>query len=111
MADKLIGLLGMCRRCGKLVAGFDAVAALCRDERVLLLLAADASPRTVKELRFRAGGHPLYRLPLSKDAVAHAVGSHKPIACLAVEDDGFSRAIRPLVSLLDETEEESRYDD
>ncbi len=107
-SGKLIGLLGMCRRAGKLTVGFDAVAALCKQDGTLILLAEDASPRTVKELRFRAEGAPLYRLPLSKEAAAHAIGSHKPTACLAVTDHGFSRAIRPLVF---ELEEESHYDD
>lgn len=108
MTEKLIGLLGMCRRAGKLTMGFDAVAALCGQDGVLLLLANDASPRTVKELRFRAKHARLYRLPLSKEETAHAIGSHKPVACLAVTDNGFSRAICPLVF---ELEEESHYDD
>lgn len=108
MTDKLIGLLGMCRRAGRLTMGFDAVVALCKEPNTLLLLADDASPRTVKELRFRADGAPLYRLPLSKEEAARALGSHKPVACLAVTDDGFSRAIRPLVF---ELEEESHHDD
>lgn len=107
-SDKLVGLLGMCRRCGKLTTGFDAVVTLCKQGKALLLLAEDASPRTVKELRFQTSGTSLYRLPLTKEQIAHAVGSHKPVACLAVEDEGFSRAIRPLVF---ELEEESHHDD
>lgn len=109
---KLCGLLGMCRRSGRLVTGFDAVAALCETEGVLLMLAEDASPRTVKELRFRAACQPIHRLPLTKEAIAQAVGSQKPIACLATADEGFARAIRPLcVPTNDDLEEESHYDD
>ncbi len=112
---KLSGLLGMCRRCGRLVTGFDAVVALCETETPLLMTAADASPRTEKELRFRAARHPIYRLPLSKDEIARAIGSQKPIACLATDDEGFARAIRPLCLSADaanhDLEEEFHYDD
>ncbi len=101
------GLLGMCRRAGRLVTGFDAVVALCANDAPLLMIAEDASPRTVKELRFRAKQHPLYRLPLTKEAIAQAVGSQKPIAVLATADSGFAQALRHLCY----TEEESRYDD
>ena len=109
-SNKLGGLLGMCRRCGRLVTGFDAVAALCGTS-ALLMLASDASPRTTKELLFRAARHRVYRLPMTKDEIARALGSQKPIACLATEDSGFANAIRPLCSLFHDLEEESHYDD
>ncbi len=105
--DKLTGLLGMCRRCGRLTTGFDATTALCGAPQVLLMLAADASPRTARQLRFAAARHPIYRVPLGKDAIAHAVGSSRPVAVLATTDIGFIRALRPLLT----QEEESRYDD
>lgn len=108
-ADKLIGLLGMCRRSGRLTIGFDAVAALCRDKQVLLMLAADASPRTQRQLAFEAGETPVYHLPLDREQTAHAVGSSKPVAVLATTDPGFIRALHAL--LTSPQEEESRYDD
>ena len=103
--DKLIGLLGMCRRAGRLVTGFDAVVALCGTENTLLMIAGDAAERTVKELRFRLPTEPVYRLPLTKEETARAIGLHKPIAVLATADEGFSKAILQYV------EEESHYDD
>ncbi len=107
--DKLSGLLGMCRRSGRLTVGFDAVAALCGEKQVLLMLTADASPRTERQLRFRAGDTPVYRLPLTTSMAAHAVGSFKPVAVLATTDPGFIRAIGSL--LTSPQEEESHYDD
>ncbi len=104
-ADKLIGLLGMCRRAGRLVTGFDAVVGLCSTETALLMIAVDAVERTVKELRFRLPACAVYRLPLTKEETARAVGLHKPIAVLATADEGFSKAILQYV------EEESHYDD
>lgn len=103
--DKLIGLLGMCRRAGRLATGFDATVGLCSAEKALLMIAGDAAERTVKELRFRLPMQAVYRLPLSKEETARAIGSHKPIAVLATADEGFSRAILQYV------EEESHYDD
>lgn len=103
--DKLVGLLGMCRRAGRLVTGFDAVAALCAGEQAVLMIACDAAERTVKELRYRLPTQTVYRLPLTKEQTAQAIGSHKPVAVLATADGGFSKAILQYV------EEESRYDD
>lgn len=104
--DKLYGLLGMCRRSGKMTVGFDAVAALCKTPHTHVFFAADASPKTVKELRFRFSGVPLYRLPLAKAQVAHAAGFEKEVAVLAITDDGFAKAMFPLCEK--EYEEESR---
>ncbi len=106
MTDKLVGLLGMCRRAARLVTGFDAVIELCRTEQATVMIAADAAERTVKELRFRLPAQPLLRLPLDKAQTAAAIGSHKPVAVLATADKGFSTAIMKLI-----TEEESHYDD
>lgn len=103
--DKLCGLLGMCRRCGRLVTGFDAVVALSNDTNALLMTADDASPRTVKELQFHAPTATLYRLPLTKEQIARAVGSQKPVAVLAVADEGFAKALQPLLSHHDLEEE------
>ncbi len=106
---KLIGLLGMCRRAGRLTVGFDAVAALCRQPEVLLMITADASPRTVRQLTFHAEDKRVYALPITRDEAAHAVGSSKPVAVLATTDNGFIKALRPVLDSLEE--EESQYDD
>jgi ribosomal protein L7Ae-like RNA K-turn-binding protein len=93
----LVGLLGMCRRAGRLTTGFDAVVALCEEPTALLLTAENASPRTVKELRFHAKQHPVYVLPLTKEEIADAIGSQKPVAVLATADVGFADALRTYV--------------
>ncbi len=107
--DKLVGLLGLCRRSGRLTVGFDAVVSLCREKQVLLMVASDAAPRTVRQLLFQAGDIPVYTLPLEREQIALAIGSSKPIAALATTDPGFIRAMQSL--LTSPQEEESRYDD
>ena len=97
---KLAGLLGMARRAGRLSLGFDAALAAVNDrESDLLLTAADASAKTEKECRFTADKHgaSVERLPLDKAALSAAVGAHKPVAVLAVCDEGFANAIRSYV--------------
>lgn len=102
----LAGLLGMCRRAGRLVIGFDAAVNLCEEPSVLLMVACDASPRTVKELRFHVKQHPLYTAPLTKDELAATLGLQKPVAVMATSDEGFAKAMRQYL-----IEEESYHDD
>lgn len=102
--DKLSGLLGMCRRSGRLVCGFDAVSVLCREPFVLLMIASDASPRTQKELLFKVSAagmnHAIYRLPFRREETAQLLGFQKPVAVLATVDKGFAEAIRPLLTTI-----------
>lgn len=96
MNRKLTGLLGLSRRAGRMTTGYDAVAALvAAGEDVLILLAADLSEKTEKELRFVIGEKPvtLLRLPLDKAEIAGALGLQKPVGVCAVSDKGFAAAI------------------
>lgn len=96
-SNKLHGLLGMARRAGKLGIGFDAaITAVKHQQSDTLLLAADASPKTVKECRFTAEAHAasVITLPLDKADFSAVIGTHKPVAVAAVLDGGFAKAIR-----------------
>ena len=106
---KLCGLLGMCRRSGRLTVGFDAVMALDGTPGAVLFMATDASSRTEKNVRRGARRSPLYRLPLSKDEIARAIGSQKPVAVLATTDVGFAEAFCNLATPI--LKEESHHDD
>lgn len=94
---KLVGLLGMSRRAGRLAIGFDAALTAVKDGKsALLLVAADVSPKTCKECRFVCTAHnaAVRMLPLDKAALAAAIGAHKPVAVAALSDEGFAGAIR-----------------
>lgn len=95
MNDRLCGLLGMARRAGRLLAGFDAVVDSVKSKRAqLILLAADLSPKTEKELRFAAGDAvPLLHTKLTKTDIGHAAGYQKPLGVVATEDRGFAAAM------------------
>ena len=97
MESKLLNLLGIARRAGHTVIGFDAVkAAILTGRARLVLLAADCSPKTEKELRFVATDSPCPILNLSADkaAVAAALGLQKPVAAVATDDRGFAAAMQ-----------------
>ena len=96
MNNKLCGLLGIARRSGHILIGFDAVrAALLAGKTQLILLASDCSPKTEKELRFAAEGKtcPLLVAEETKDAFSAALGMQKPVAVIATDDHGFAAAM------------------
>lgn len=98
--ERVAGLLGMARRAGKLTTGFDAVAARIREGMAAaVLIAADLSEKTEKELRFAARNRPVpfLRLPLSKEEVGAALGLKKPVGVLSLEDTGFATSLRKLM--------------
>ena len=68
--NRLTASLTMCRKAGKLLLGFDAVKEAAQQKQVkLFLLAADASAKTEKEIRFFAGTLPVRKLPFDMDAL------------------------------------------
>ena len=96
MNNKLCGLLGIARRSGHILIGFDAVrAALLAGKTQLILLASDCSPKTEKELRFAAEGKtsPVIKVEADKDAFTAALGMQKPVAVIATDDRGFATAM------------------
>ena len=93
MNNKLCGLLGIARRAGHILIGFDAVrAALLAHKTQLILLASDCSPKTEKELRFAAQDKhcPICPVQATKEDLAGALGLQKPVAVVATDDAGFA---------------------
>ena len=96
MNNKLCGLLGIAKRSGHILIGFDAVrAALLAKKTQLILLASDCSPKTEKELRFAAKDTPcpMHTVDVTKDEMAAALGLQKPVAVAATDDVGFAKAM------------------
>ncbi len=100
MNNKLAGLLGIARRAGHILVGFDAVrAALLAGKTQLVLLASDCSDKTEKELRFAGRDRkcPLIAVTADKAALAAALGLEKPVAVVATDDRGFAAAMQKAV--------------
>ena len=105
MDDKLLSLLGMCRKANKLSCGHDgAVGAVRSGKAKLCLLSNDSSDRLRKEAE-REIGFTKERIPVavthySMAEIGNATGLKS--AVVTVNDEGFAKA---MLSLL-ETETE-----
>lgn len=108
MNNKLLGLISISRKAGKLAIGFDpAVEALAAGKAALVLAAPDLSPKTRSELDFRInkGVKPIeiIQLPLTMDDLSAVLGKRAGI--LAVLDQGLADALRRQIT----REENSEY--
>ena len=96
--DKLLSLLGMCRRAGRLQWGHDAcLESVKRGKARLCFLSADASDRLEREIRFAAerfGELPIFRTPYTMQQVKDATGYFAGV--LTTEDEGFARRLLQL---------------
>ena len=95
--EKLSGFLGLARKAGKLVFGFDmTVEAMQKKTAELVLLSNDCSERTARNIKRIAEetGTEILILPLSMDEIGYAVA--KRAGVLSVCDSGFSKKIKEL---------------
>ena len=87
----------LCRRAGKLVMGFDAVVqelASPKTKAAGIILAADVSEKTVKEVRFAAEryGREVLTAQFTMDEVQDAVG--KRVGVFLILDAGLYGSVR-----------------
>ncbi|MBR4022713.1 MAG: ribosomal L7Ae/L30e/S12e/Gadd45 family protein [Ruminococcus sp.] len=97
--QKIINLLTICRRAGKTVIGFDAVCAEMKLNKVFcVLLAADVSPKTKKEIDFYCGKSGICAVitPINKEEYGKYLG--KQAAVIAVCDKGFADKFLSMIS-------------
>ena len=95
--EKLSGFLGLSRKAGKIVFGFDmTVEAMRKKTAELVLLSNDCSERTARNIKRIAEetGTEILILPLSMDEIGYAVA--KRVGVLSVCDSGFSKKIKEL---------------
>ncbi len=99
MNDKILNLLGICRRAGKLTIGNDAVT----DDAVngkasLVLVACDVSQNTAKKLKNTCArcGTQVLKLNRTRDELSAAIGKFCAVA--AVCDKGFAKRLCELIS-------------
>lgn len=95
--SKLLSLLGIARKAGRLSLGNDpAVEAMRSGKTYLVLVASDLSQRTLRGIRFAAEEEMIDVLTINKtmDEISVAVGKRTGI--IAVNDVGFAKKIRTL---------------
>ncbi len=103
MDDELLGLLGLCKKAGKLLLGEDEAASAALDHKVrLILMAADAAGNTVSKTRRAAGegNAPCFQVELTKAQLGAAVGRAQ-CAVMALTDVGFAAAAMKKLSAAD----------
>ncbi len=100
---KVLSLLGLCQRAGKLKSGEQACeTAVSSREAVLVVLSQDAAPWTVKKFTQKCHYYqiPVAVLPCTKEEVGRALGKGYR-SCAAVCEAGFARSISGLTEKLD----------
>ena len=110
--DKLLSLLGLARRAGKIEPGFDAAVSAARGHKAAVLLAArDISEKTLKNLRYEGdrAGVPTLRGNFGMEELGRACGMRAGV--LAITDKGFAKAVKELAEAVTEEKEEHAHDD
>ena len=98
--DKLFGLLGISRRAGHALVGFDAAAdGIRKGKAYVVILASDVSPKTAKEIGFAAQQKRTAVLSIPADMlqIGRALGYQKPVGVCAVDDKGLALAIQKAI--------------
>lgn len=92
-----INTLGLCKKSGKLVTGFDAVVEEMANEKSKIagvLVASDISEKTLKELRFQSQrlsfSRPVIKIDATMDELEKVL--RKRTGILAVLDEGFFKS-------------------
>lgn len=92
--DKFLGLLGICRRAGRMKLGFNKSAdSLKTKKAAAVFTASDISPKTEKELQYaaRKATAKVIRTEYDIETLSKAIGA--PAGVIAVEDEGFAKAL------------------
>lgn len=101
MLDRILSLLGIARRAGRLSLGHDAsIDAIVKNRAKLCILSSDASERLRNEMShacsYGSKSIPLITLECDMAALSAAVGSKA--AVLTVDDEGFAKKTSALYS-------------
>ena len=90
--DKLLSLMGLCRRAGRLSVGHDAVFDAVRKGRAkAVILTADASPRHERELEAASFPGRVVKTGFTMEEACLATGKRSCV--FSVDDEGFAKAI------------------
>lgn len=101
MNDKVLSLIGLAAKAGKLSYGFDSVkATLLQNKSKLVLVAGDVSPKSKKEVLFysdRSKTRCILLDDYNMETISHAIGRRCGI--VSVNDDSFSRGLLSAINV------------
>lgn len=98
MNDRILSLLGLCRRAGKLVIGADTcIDSMAKSKAKLILYANDFSQNSLKPVLLQAHKQNVRVLEVNrtKDEISFSLG--KLCGVLSVEDKGFADKLAMLI--------------
>lgn len=96
---RIISLLTICRKAARLTMGFDpAKESVMTDKARLIVLAADLSPKTEKEIRFFADKKNVSVLKTDISISEMYSGIGKKVGVIAICDDGFAKKLTELIT-------------
>lgn len=98
MNDRILSLLGICRRAGRLIIGADpSVDSIQKHKAKLIIFASDFSKSSSRPVLAAAHENNITTLTLNrnKDEVSLAVG--RLCGVMAIEDEGFADKLKMLI--------------
>ena len=98
LVNKVYGLLGLCARAGKIVSGMDAVADDLKRHKVkLIIVAEDASEKTVKNIQYLADSKKVPVVVIGTISEnSKAIGKENR-AIIGVKDKNISDGIKKII--------------
>ena len=96
---KLLGMLGLAKKAGRLVVGTkNAIAAVRGGKAKLVIAASDISDATRKRISDKTGTYGVETVYISETTVSlgNALGK-TATACAAITDNGFADAVRNIL--------------
>ena len=95
--NRILSLIGLAYRAGKLKFGSDSVNEAIRGKRKpeLVLIASDVSDNSLKRIYDGCAFHGVRNIRLSEsmEELGHIIGGRSGVACAAVLDKGFAERI------------------
>lgn len=98
---RVLSMLGLCKKAGRLVSGVPLVCDGLREGRVrLVVYAAGAAENSVKRVCDKAKTYecPALAVDTTPETLAKSVGKTGAVAAVGVADDGFARAIAKMIN-------------
>lgn len=92
MHSKILSMIGLARRAGKLSMGHDmALESLKKRKAKLIVFCSDVSPRLINEFEKKNSNVPIIKSDITMDEVHFSVG--KKVGVMTVDDENFSKRL------------------
>lgn len=97
MHSKILSMIGLARRAGKLSMGHDmALESLKKRKAKLIVFCSDVSPRLINEFEKKNSNVPIIKSDITMDEVHFSVG--KKVGVMTVDDENFSKRLIELLN-------------